>query len=162
MLGVAKRHPGGGGGVTQGLGISLFAFGGAHWPLATAHCDPRWARTCPPPPRAPHVSAGTSPWNRHQPPRPLMKGAIGGMHGERDPFNSVVHEVHRAPTPNDDPLWQSPWKVLNVRHPTPGTAASPGSFLEGSDNLARLMLPSHDPVNSGSEAWGRAGVAQSS
>ena len=31
---------GGGGGVAQGLGIYLFAFGGAYWPLATAHSDP--------------------------------------------------------------------------------------------------------------------------
>ena len=34
------------GGVAQGLGIRLFAFGGAHWPLATAHSDPPCARTC--------------------------------------------------------------------------------------------------------------------
>ena len=32
----------GGGGVAQGLGIRLFAFGGAYWPLATAHSDPLW------------------------------------------------------------------------------------------------------------------------
>ena len=37
---------GGGGGVAQGLGIGLYAFGGAYWPLATAHSDPLWARTC--------------------------------------------------------------------------------------------------------------------
>ena len=37
---------GGGGGLAQGLGIRLFAFGGAYWPLATAHSDPLWARTC--------------------------------------------------------------------------------------------------------------------
>ena len=37
---------GGGGGVAQGLGIRLFAFGCAYWPLATAHSDPLWARTC--------------------------------------------------------------------------------------------------------------------
>ena len=36
----------GGGGVGQGLGIRLFAFGGAYWPLSTAHSDPLWARTC--------------------------------------------------------------------------------------------------------------------
>ena len=36
----------GGGGLAQGLGIRLFAFGGAYWPLATAHSDPLWARTC--------------------------------------------------------------------------------------------------------------------
>ena len=35
-----------GGGLAQGLGIRLFAFGGAHWPLATAHIDPLWVRTC--------------------------------------------------------------------------------------------------------------------
>ena len=37
---------GGGGGLAQGLSIRLFAFGGAYWPLATAHSDPLWARTC--------------------------------------------------------------------------------------------------------------------
>ena len=36
----------GGGGGAQGLGIYLFDFGGACWPLATAHSDPLWARTC--------------------------------------------------------------------------------------------------------------------
>ena len=36
----------GGGGVAQSLGIRLFAFGGTYWPLATAHSDPLWARTC--------------------------------------------------------------------------------------------------------------------
>ena len=36
----------GGGGLAQGLGIRLFGFGGAHLPLATAHSDPLWARTC--------------------------------------------------------------------------------------------------------------------
>ena len=35
----------GGGGVAQGLNIRLCAFG-AYWPLATAHSDPLWARTC--------------------------------------------------------------------------------------------------------------------
>ena len=34
-----------GGGLAQGLGIRLFAFGGAYWPLATAHSDPLWVRT---------------------------------------------------------------------------------------------------------------------
>ena len=29
-----------GGGVAQGLGMRLFAFGGAYWPPATAHSDP--------------------------------------------------------------------------------------------------------------------------
>ena len=37
---------GGGGMLAQGLGIRLFAFGGAYWPLATAHSDPLWVRTC--------------------------------------------------------------------------------------------------------------------
>ena len=36
----------GGGGVAQGLSIQLFAFCAAYWPLATAHSDPLWARTC--------------------------------------------------------------------------------------------------------------------
>ena len=36
----------GGGGLAQGLGIRLFAFGGAYWPLATAHSDPLWVRKC--------------------------------------------------------------------------------------------------------------------
>ena len=35
-----------GGGWAQGLGIRLFAFGGAYWPLTTAHSDPLWARMC--------------------------------------------------------------------------------------------------------------------
>ena len=35
-----------GGGLAQSLGFRLCAFGGAHWPLATAHSDPLWARTC--------------------------------------------------------------------------------------------------------------------
>ena len=35
-----------GGGVAQGLGIRLLAFGSAYWPLATAHSDPLWVRTC--------------------------------------------------------------------------------------------------------------------
>ena len=39
-------HTRGGGGLAQGLGIRLFAFGGAYWPLATAHSDPLWVRTC--------------------------------------------------------------------------------------------------------------------
>ena len=38
--------PGGGGGGDQGLGIRLFAFGSAYFPLATAHSDPLWVRTC--------------------------------------------------------------------------------------------------------------------
>ena len=33
-------------GLAQGLGIRLFAFGGAYWPLAPAHSDPPWVRTC--------------------------------------------------------------------------------------------------------------------
>ena len=37
---------GGGGGLAQGLGIKLFAFGAAYWPLATAHPDPLRVRTC--------------------------------------------------------------------------------------------------------------------
>ena len=36
----------GGWGLAQGLGIGLFAFGGAYWPPATAHSDPPWVRTC--------------------------------------------------------------------------------------------------------------------
>ena len=32
-----------GGVLAQGLGIRLFAFGGAYWPLTTAHSDPLWA-----------------------------------------------------------------------------------------------------------------------
>ena len=42
----ACPSPKGGGGLAQGLGIRLFAFGGAYWPLATAYSDPLWARTC--------------------------------------------------------------------------------------------------------------------
>ena len=34
------------GGLAQGLGIRLFAFGSAYWPLATAHSHPLWAQTC--------------------------------------------------------------------------------------------------------------------
>ena len=37
---------GGGGGLAQGHGFRLFAFGGAYWPLATAPSDPLWDRTC--------------------------------------------------------------------------------------------------------------------
>ena len=37
---------GGGGGVARGHGFGWFAFGGAYWPLATAHSDPLWVRTC--------------------------------------------------------------------------------------------------------------------
>ena len=40
------KPPGAGGGMAQGLGIQLCAFGGAYRPLATAHSDPLWARTC--------------------------------------------------------------------------------------------------------------------
>ena len=36
---------GGGGGVARGHGAGLGAFGGAHWPLATAHPGPLWVRT---------------------------------------------------------------------------------------------------------------------
>ena len=46
---VARRESGRGGGrggLAQGLGIRLLAFGGIYWPLATAHSDPLWARTC--------------------------------------------------------------------------------------------------------------------
>ena len=42
----SPRAPGAGGGLAQGLGIYLFAFGGAYWPLTTAHSDPPWAQTC--------------------------------------------------------------------------------------------------------------------
>ena len=35
-----------GGGGAQGLGIRLFAFGSAYWPLTTAHSDPLWVRKC--------------------------------------------------------------------------------------------------------------------
>ena len=35
-----------GGGLAQGVGSGLFAFGGAYWPLATAHSDALWAQTC--------------------------------------------------------------------------------------------------------------------
>ena len=41
-----RRLGGGGGGWPQGLGIELFAFGDAYWPLTTAHSDPLWVRTC--------------------------------------------------------------------------------------------------------------------
>ena len=37
---------GGGGGGAQGHGFTLFAFGSANWPLATAHSDPLWIQTC--------------------------------------------------------------------------------------------------------------------
>ena len=36
----------GGGGWHKASVLGLFAFGGAYWPLATAHSDPLWARTC--------------------------------------------------------------------------------------------------------------------
>ena len=39
--GLVGALPHGGGGVSQGLGIRLFAFGGACWPLATAHSEQR-------------------------------------------------------------------------------------------------------------------------
>ena len=39
----AQTFAQGGGGLAQGLGIRLFAFDGAYWPLATAHSDPLWA-----------------------------------------------------------------------------------------------------------------------
>ena len=32
--------------LARGHGVGLFAFGGAYWPLATAHSDPLRARTC--------------------------------------------------------------------------------------------------------------------
>ena len=37
------RRGGGGGGLAQGLSISLFAFGGTFWLFATAQFDPLWA-----------------------------------------------------------------------------------------------------------------------
>ena len=46
---IALRAPGmfRGGGMPGGRhGFGLFAFGGAYWPLATAHPDPLWIRTC--------------------------------------------------------------------------------------------------------------------
>ena len=43
---LARVRTNGGGGVAQSLGIRLFAFGGAYWPLATAHSGPLWVRTC--------------------------------------------------------------------------------------------------------------------
>ena len=33
-------------GLARGHGVGLFAFGGAYWPLAPAHSDPLWVRTC--------------------------------------------------------------------------------------------------------------------
>ena len=42
----AAVQVGGGGGLARGHGVGMFAFGGAYWPLATAHSDPLWARTC--------------------------------------------------------------------------------------------------------------------
>ena len=36
----------GGWGLARGHGFGSFAFGGAYWPLATAHSDPLWVRTC--------------------------------------------------------------------------------------------------------------------
>ena len=51
VLGLAGAREGGGSGGgggrwARGLGVTLFAFAGACWPLATAHSDPLWARTC--------------------------------------------------------------------------------------------------------------------
>ena len=34
------------GALARGHGVGLFAFGDAYWPLATAHSDPLWVRTC--------------------------------------------------------------------------------------------------------------------
>ena len=45
-LGSHPLHAGGGGWLAQGLSIRLLAFGGAYWPLDTAHSDPLWVRTC--------------------------------------------------------------------------------------------------------------------
>ena len=45
-MAVTRKGVGGWGGLAQGIGVGLFAFGGAYWPLATAHSDPLWARTC--------------------------------------------------------------------------------------------------------------------
>ena len=36
---------GGGGGLARGHGVSLFAIGGAYWPLAFARSDALWVRT---------------------------------------------------------------------------------------------------------------------
>ena len=44
IVGCMAAWWGGGGG--RGHGVGLFAFGGAYWPLATAHPDPLWVRTC--------------------------------------------------------------------------------------------------------------------
>ena len=41
-----ERRPPGGGRLARGHGFGLFAVGGAYWPLATAHSDPSWVRTC--------------------------------------------------------------------------------------------------------------------
>ena len=56
LLGLQQRKGGGGGGGcslellqgggARGHGVGLFAFGGAYWPLATAHSDPLGVRTC--------------------------------------------------------------------------------------------------------------------
>ena len=43
-LGTPKRE--GGGVLARGNGVGLFAVGGAYWPLALAHSDPLWVRTC--------------------------------------------------------------------------------------------------------------------
>ena len=55
-----------GGWVARGHGVGLFAFGGAYWPIATAHSDPLRVRTCfgsinraaPPPPPPVRVRGG--------------------------------------------------------------------------------------------------------
>ena len=45
---VCLTGPGGGGGgrLAGGHDVGLFAFGDAYWPLALAHSDPLWVRTC--------------------------------------------------------------------------------------------------------------------
>ena len=43
---VTGRGWAGGAGLAQGHGVGLFAFGGAHKLLATAHSDPLWVQTC--------------------------------------------------------------------------------------------------------------------
>ena len=48
--GWGRMSPGGRGPLTAGGSgggvFRLCAFGGAYWPLAAAHSDPLWARTC--------------------------------------------------------------------------------------------------------------------
>ena len=46
MQATPPPRPPQGGGVARGHGAGVFAFGGAYWPLATAHSDPLWVRTC--------------------------------------------------------------------------------------------------------------------